>query len=75
MPEFTRVLYINNVRHNVTHIGTRFWADSESLPLRRCSQHSLQAASVVHIEAGGRVLTSGNWYSLYRTKGNEDGTT
>lgn len=63
--DFTRVLYINGVRHNVTHIGTRFWADDPGLPMTRASEHSLTPESVAFLEIGGIVRTSGNFYSLY----------
>lgn len=63
--DFTRVLYINGVRHNVTHIGTRFWADSPESPMVRVSEHTLSGASVSFLTEGGTVRASGNFYSLY----------
>lgn len=57
-------IYINDVKHRATHLGTCFWVDSDDLPGRRCSQHSLTPDAVHHLQAGGRVFTTGNWYSL-----------
>lgn len=57
-------LYINGVKRNATELGVKVYADSDSLPGRRCSCHSFNRGSVEHLKNGGRVFTSGNWYSL-----------
>lgn len=64
-------IYINGVKHMATFgrcwINTfdgLFYADTEELPLRRCSCHWLPAGSTEHMENGGTVGTSGNTYSL-----------
>lgn len=58
-------IYINNVKRQlVTPLGTRFFVDADCLPGRRCAQHTLQPVSVDWLKRGGKVRTSGNWYSL-----------
>ena len=44
--------------------GGRFFADSEDLRLRRCSQHWLSEPAVAHMLAGGTVGTVGLTYSF-----------
>lgn len=58
------IIYIDGVRRRATHLGTPMFVDSDDLPCRRCAQHSLNAISVHHLQQGGRVHTSGHWYSL-----------
>ena len=59
-----QVIYINGERRMATELGVRFWVDSDLLPNRVCSQHSLDKFSVSHLNSGGTVFTSGNRYSL-----------
>ena len=59
-----QVIYINGERRMTTELGSRFFVDSDSLPNRFCSQHSLSKFSVNHLNSGGTVFTSGNRYSL-----------
>lgn len=68
MNDFTCIIYINGIKRNATHLGTQFFVDSDSLPMRRCAQHSLRPCAVGHLQAGGRVYTAGNWYSLQPDK-------
>ena len=58
------VIYIDGAKHRATGLGLRFFVDSESLPCRRCAQHGLDRAAVAHLKLGGKVRTSGHWYSL-----------
>ena len=64
-------IYINGIKRMAT-IGLCwensfdgcFYADTDDLPLRRCSCHRLAAGSTRHMENGGTIRTSGNTYSL-----------
>jgi hypothetical protein len=56
--DWLTTMYINGEPHRITHLGMSFFADSPDLPLRRCSHHTLKAASVEHVKNGG------NSYSL-----------
>jgi len=62
--DWSTVIYISGEKRRATNLGSRFWVDSDSLPRRRCSQHGLSALATLHLMSGGRVRTSGNWYSL-----------
>ena len=64
-------IYINGVKRMAT-IGLcwensfdgKLYADTDDLPLRRCSCHQLPAGSTDRMENGGTIRTSGNTYSL-----------
>lgn len=64
-------IYINGIKRMAT-IGKvwensfdgLFCADTDDLPLHRCSCHRLPAGSTDHMENGGTIRTSGNTYSL-----------
>ena len=64
-------IYINGIKRMAT-IGKVwensfdgvFYADTDDLPLRRCSRHQLPAGSTDRMENGGTIRTSGNSYSL-----------
>lgn len=59
------VIYIDGEPRNlVTPLAERFFVDHPSLPGRRCAQHTLSGYAILHLQHGGRVFTSGSWYSL-----------
>lgn len=62
--EFTTVIYIDGKPHNSTQLGSVIFVDHPSLPYRRCAQHTFSESSVRCLQRGGRVFTSGSWYSL-----------
>ena len=64
-------IYINGIKRMATlgqcwenSFDGVFYADSDEMPLRRCSCHRLPAGSTRHMENGGTIRTSGNTYSL-----------
>lgn len=64
-------IYINGIKRMATlgqcwenSFDGVFYADSDEMPLRKCSCHKLSPGSTDHMENGGTVRTSGNTYSL-----------
>lgn len=57
------VIYINGVRRLCTGLDASFYADSDDLPGRNCSQHNIGPAAALHLRSGGSVRTLGNHYS------------
>lgn len=64
-------IYINGIKRMATlgqcwenSFDGVFYADSDEMPLRKCSCHKLPRGSTDHMENGGTVCTSGNTYSL-----------
>jgi hypothetical protein len=62
--DWSTTIFINDKPHQCTGLNITFYADSLHLPCRRCSEHHLQPASILHLKSGGQVRTSGNVYSL-----------
>lgn len=66
-----RPIYINGIKRMAT-IGLWwensfdgvFYADTDELPMRRCSCHRLSRGSTTQMEQGVTIRTSGNTYSL-----------
>ena len=54
----------SNIPDLVKDFDGPFFVDHPSLPYRRCSQRSLKKGATEHLERGGRVFSSGSWYSL-----------
>lgn len=61
--EFKGVLYINGVKHHVTEISARLFADCDTLPGRPCSEHRIGDEAALALRNGVRVRTLGNLYS------------
>ena len=69
--EMPVVLYINGVLHHATHLGYKMVVDHPNHPFVRCAEHSgFGASAVEHLKSGGKVRTSGCWYSLRPDKEN-----
>lgn len=62
--EMHTTIYINGQAHLCTGLYPVLFADSPSLPGRRCSQHTLTPMAISWLKNGGSVRTSGNSYSL-----------
>lgn len=58
------VIYINGEKRLCTGIAGVFYADSDSLPGRRCSCHNIGDSAAQALRSGQAVKTLGNVYSL-----------
>ena len=67
--EMPTTLYIDGVLHHASHLGYKMLVDHPSCPFTPCAEHSgFGQASVEHLKMGGKVRTSGHWYSLQPDK-------
>lgn len=63
-PSGWRPFYIDGVKHMGEDVGNGVYADSESLPFRRCSFHRIGGEGIGHLRNGGAVRTLGSTYSF-----------
>ena len=73
MTDTWKPIYINGVKRMGTVEGDQFpagqfYADSDSLPHRRCSYHGIGPQAAYDIRQGYTIRTLGNTYSLHAPK-------
>ena len=62
--DFSQIIYIDGVKRRCTPLAERIYVDSDELPCRRCSCHYISGMAVLHLKAGGAIMTNGHHYSL-----------